>query len=84
MSAGSESFALLLEYGQCGRQFSSGVGWVDDGIDETSIGGNIGIEQPGLVGVFKFESFFEAGSAMQDLNRAFGAHHGDLGRGPCE
>ena len=84
--------ALGFERAQGGDEFRARLRRLDDGVDVAALGGDVGIGEA----LAELGDFFAAqalaigfGRALEfalvdDVDRAFGAHHGDFGRGPGE
>ena len=50
--------------------FGSCVSWIDHGVDGATLCGDVGVEQPFLVGRFEFESLVGCVAAVKDLDGA--------------
>src|SRR6266478_85398 len=84
--------ALGFQGAECGDDAGAGGGGLDDGVDVAALGGYEGIGKA----VTEFGDFFAANrfafglrnffqlTFVDDIDRAFGAHHGDFRCGPGE
>src|SRR6516162_5242584 len=80
--------ALVFQHIQSLDQLAAGVAGADDGVEVSALGGDVGIGEAvaelldlggalglGVVGLLEL-------AAVDDVDRAFRAHHGDFGGGP--
>ena len=79
MGAGNQALALGGEHVEGIGDLQPGVGRVDDGVEKPSLGGKIGVQEPGLVLGLERHPFLRSRPPVQDLDRPAGAHDRDLG-----
>src|SRR5690606_2989350 len=94
--AGWGGVAFGAEQAQGFGDLGAGGGWFDDGVDVAAFGGDVGVgqgvlvlgDEPGAGGLDGGGVVAGGGGdlgelvAVQDVDRAGGAHHRDLGGGP--
>ena len=80
--SGLEAFSFVIECLESGGNLRTSVGRVDDGIDKSAIGRDLGVEKARFVGIFKSLAIVIGDAAVENLYRAFGSHNRDLCRWP--
>ena len=73
MPAVRPAVTFVGQHRQGRADLATGIGGVDDGIDESSLGGHIGIEQTLRVVRLERRSLVRIGVATQDRRRLAGA-----------
>ena len=82
MRAGLKAFSLVIECLESGSDLHASIGRVDDGIDKSAIGSDVGVEKARFIGIFKSLAVVVGDAAIEDLYRAFGSHDRDFCRWP--
>ena len=77
-----QTLTLVPQHVQRCTNLASGLGGIDDGIDKTSFGRDVGIEQALGVVPFELGFLFVGGASLQDGSSLTRTHHCELGPRP--